>query len=34
VRGARAIVVLDGAPIGDGIPGPLRAALAAALARG
>jgi branched-subunit amino acid aminotransferase/4-amino-4-deoxychorismate lyase len=34
VRGARAIVALDAAPVGDGRPGPLRAALAAALARG
>lgn len=34
VRGACAIVALDSAPIGDGRPGPLHAALAAALARG
>jgi branched-subunit amino acid aminotransferase/4-amino-4-deoxychorismate lyase len=34
VRGARPILVLDGAPVGDGRPGPLAAALAAALARG
>jgi branched-subunit amino acid aminotransferase/4-amino-4-deoxychorismate lyase len=34
VRGARAIVVLDAAPVGDGRSGPLAAALAAALARG
>jgi branched-subunit amino acid aminotransferase/4-amino-4-deoxychorismate lyase len=34
VRGACAIVVLGSVPVGDGRPGPLRAALAAALARG
>ena len=34
VRGARPIVALDGKPVGDGRPGPLAAALAAALARG
>lgn len=34
VRGARAIVMLDAAPVGSGRPGPLAAALAAALARG
>jgi D-alanine transaminase len=34
VRGARPILVLDGRPVGDGRPGPLAAALAAALARG
>jgi len=34
VRGARPIVALDGSPVGDGRPGPLAAALAAALARG
>jgi branched-subunit amino acid aminotransferase/4-amino-4-deoxychorismate lyase len=34
VRGARPIVALDGAPVADGRPGPLAAALAAALARG
>ena len=34
VRGARPIVSLDGLPVGDGRPGPLAAALAAALARG
>jgi len=34
VRGARPIVALDSAPVGDGRPGPLAAALAAALARG
>jgi branched-subunit amino acid aminotransferase/4-amino-4-deoxychorismate lyase len=34
VRGARAIVVLDGEPVGNGRPGPLAAKLAAALARG
>jgi branched-subunit amino acid aminotransferase/4-amino-4-deoxychorismate lyase len=34
VRGARPIVTLDGRPVGDGRPGPLAAALAAALARG
>ncbi len=34
VRGARPIVALDATPIGDGQPGPLHAALAAALARG
>jgi D-alanine transaminase len=33
VRGARPIVALDAAPVGDGRPGPLCAALAAALAR-
>ena len=33
VRGARPIVRLDGRPVGDGRPGPLAAALAAALAR-
>ena len=32
VRGARPILVLDGAPVGDGRPGPLAAALTAALA--
>jgi len=34
VRGARPILVLDDAPVGAGRPGPLAAALAAALARG
>ena len=34
VRGARAIIVLDGAPVADGRPGPLAAALAAALEQG
>jgi len=34
VRGARPIVALDGARVGDGGPGPLARALAAALARG
>jgi D-alanine transaminase len=34
VRGARPILVLDGRPVGDGRPGPLAGALAAALARG
>jgi branched-subunit amino acid aminotransferase/4-amino-4-deoxychorismate lyase len=34
VRGARPILVLDGRPVGDGQPGPLAGALAAALARG
>jgi branched-subunit amino acid aminotransferase/4-amino-4-deoxychorismate lyase len=34
VRGARPVVVLDGAPVGAGCPGALAAALAAALARG
>jgi len=34
VRGARAIVVLGSASVGDGRPGALQAALAAALARG
>jgi branched-subunit amino acid aminotransferase/4-amino-4-deoxychorismate lyase len=34
VRGARPILTLDGAPVGAGRPGPLAAALAAALARG
>jgi branched-subunit amino acid aminotransferase/4-amino-4-deoxychorismate lyase len=34
VRGACPIVALDGAAVGDGRPGPLAAALAAALARG
>jgi D-alanine transaminase len=33
VRGARPIVALDGRPVGDGRPGPLAAALAAALSR-
>ncbi len=32
VRGARPIVALDGRPVGDAEPGPLHAALAAALA--
>jgi branched-subunit amino acid aminotransferase/4-amino-4-deoxychorismate lyase len=34
VRGARPVLVLDGRPVGDGRPGPLAGALAAALARG
>jgi branched-subunit amino acid aminotransferase/4-amino-4-deoxychorismate lyase len=34
VRGARPILALDGRPVGDERPGPLAAALAAALARG
>jgi branched-subunit amino acid aminotransferase/4-amino-4-deoxychorismate lyase len=34
VRGARPIVSLDGAAVGDGRPGPLAATLAATLARG
>jgi branched-subunit amino acid aminotransferase/4-amino-4-deoxychorismate lyase len=34
VRGARAVLALDGATVGDGRPGPLAAALAAALAPG
>ena len=32
VRGATAITAVDGAPVGDGRPGPLARALAAALA--
>jgi branched-subunit amino acid aminotransferase/4-amino-4-deoxychorismate lyase len=32
VRGARPVLALDGDPVGDGRPGPLAAALAAALA--
>jgi branched-subunit amino acid aminotransferase/4-amino-4-deoxychorismate lyase len=34
VRGARPVLALDGARVGDGRPGPLAAALAAALATG
>jgi branched-subunit amino acid aminotransferase/4-amino-4-deoxychorismate lyase len=34
VRGARSVLALDGAPVGDGRPGLLAAALAAALATG